>query len=121
MPTTRVKFREIGPDRILHLDFSRATPEEVLQVIDHATQIIAAQERGSLRVLTDVSEARFDTTVGTRLKEFTAHNKPFVRASAVLGVTGLKKIIFDAVNTFSGRNIRAFDNEHAAINWLRSH
>ncbi len=120
MPSTRVRFREIGSDRILHLDLSYAKTDEVLKVIDHAKPIIAAQEPGSLRVLTDVTEARFDTEVGGRLKEFTAHNKPFIRASAVVGVTGLKKIIYDAINAFSSRNIRAFGNEHEAVAWLRS-
>ena len=120
MPSTRVKFREIGSDRILHLDLSRAKPEEVLMVIDHAKPVIAVQERGSLRILTDVTDARFNTEVGARLKEFTVHNKPFIRASAVVGVAGLKKIIFDAINAFSGRNIRAFDNEREAVSWLRS-
>ncbi len=120
MPATRVIFLEEGPRRILHLNFSRATAEEVLQVIDHAKPIIASQEPSSLLVLTDVTDARFNQEVAARMKEFTAHNKPFIRGSAVLGVTGLKKIIFDAINSFSGRNIRAFDKKDEAIGWLQS-
>jgi hypothetical protein len=120
MLTTRVTFINQGPYRILHLDLSKAKVDDVLMAIDHAKPIIASHKSGSLLILTDVSDARFNTEVGNRLKEFTAHNKPYVRASAVIGVSGLKKVIFDAINRFSGRNLRAFDNKHEAISWLHT-
>lgn len=120
MSATRVIFLDDGPKRILHLNFSNAKVQDVLMAIDHAMPIIASHAPESLLILTDVSDARFDTEVGNRLKEFTSHNKPYVRASAVIGVTGLKKIMFDAINRFSGRNLRAFDNKHEAISWLHT-
>ena len=52
------------------------------------------------------------------LKQFTAHNKPYVKAGAVVGVTGLKRIIFSAVVTFSRRNLEAFDDVEQAKHWL---
>jgi hypothetical protein len=52
------------------------------------------------------------------MKEFAAHNKPYVKASTVVGITGLKKIIYDAVLMFSKRNISTFDSIDPAKEWL---
>jgi hypothetical protein len=52
------------------------------------------------------------------LKEFTRHNKPYVIAAAVVGITGLKQIIYNAVLKFSGRNLVAFDSVDRAKDWL---
>jgi hypothetical protein len=43
---------------------------------------------------------------------------PYVKASAVAGITGLKKIIYDAVLMFSKRNISTFDSIDSAKEWL---
>jgi hypothetical protein len=52
------------------------------------------------------------------MKEFTKHNKPYVKASAVVGISGIKKIIFHAVMLFSGRKIHACDTLEQAKDWL---
>jgi hypothetical protein len=41
-----------------------------------------------------------------------------VKAAAVVGITGLKKIIFGAVMAFSKRNLASFDNVEQAKRWL---
>ncbi len=114
----RVQFiRHNGRD-ILFLDFSECKAGEVILVIDKATPVIAGQPEKSLLTLSDVSNARFDDSVTQRMKEFTAHNKPFVKAAAVVGITGLKKILFEAVMMFSKRKIHAFETVEQAKDWL---
>jgi hypothetical protein len=54
------------------------------------------------------------------LKEFTTFNKPYVKAGAVLGASGLLKFEFDIVTKFSGRILARFDNPEEAKNWLVS-
>ena len=114
----RVKFIEHKGKRILHLDFSHFKAEQVLPVIEQARAIIAAQPPKSVYTLTDVTESGFNSKVSDSLKEFVAHNKPFVAASAVVGVTGLKQIILNAVMKFSGRHLHAFDSLDQAKDWL---
>lgn len=120
MLTTRVTFIDQGPLSILYLNLSKTKIEDVLTVINQAKPIISSHAPRSLLILTDVTDARFNTDVVSQMKEFTAHNKPYVRASAVIGVTGLKKVIFDAINRFSGRNLRSFDDKYEAISWLHT-
>jgi hypothetical protein len=103
---------------ILHLDFSNCKAEEILDTIIRAKKVIASYPEKSLLTLTDVTDARFNDAVTQEMKAFTAHNRPYVRAGAVVGVTGLKRIIFQAVVAFSGRKLSAFDNVDQAMQWL---
>ncbi len=114
----RVRFIRHNGKEILFLDFSECKAGEVLLVIDRAKPVIAARPGKSLLTLSDVTNARFDETVSQRMKEFTAHNKPFVKAAAVVGIAGLKKILFEAVMLFSKRKIHAFETIEKAKNWL---
>ncbi len=113
-----VKFIHHEGKKILHLDFSRSTAEDVLATISTAKRMIAMQPEKSLLTLTDVTDARFNDAVAQKMKVFTAHNRPYVRAAAVVGVTGLKRIIFEAVIAFSGRKLSTFDNIEKAKQWL---
>ena len=114
----RVQFIRHKDKEILFLDFSECKAEEVVLIIDKAKSVIARQPEKSLLTLSNVTNARFDDTVSQRMKEFTAHNKPFVKAAAVVGVTGLKKIVFEAVMLFSKRKIHAFATIEQAKDWL---
>ncbi len=104
--------------QILYLNFAQAKPGEVLETIIHAKAVIAAKPHNSVLVLTNVSNAGFNSEVSDAMKEFVIHNKPFVKASGVVGITGLKQIIYNAVLKFSGRNLVAFDTFDQARDWL---
>lgn len=114
----KIRFIHHEGKKILYLDFSRSKAEEVLQTIGAAKKVIAAHPEKSLLTLTDVTDARFNEAVTREMKEFAAHNRPYVRAAAVVGITGLKKIIFDAVVAFSQRKLSAFDDLEQAKQWL---
>lgn len=114
---SRVTFCEHKGRRILRLDFSHCKAGEVLPVISEARAVIATQAPKSLYTLTDVTETGFNTEVSDAMKAFVNHNKPFVAAAAVVGVTGLKRIIFNAVVKFSGRKLHAFGSLAEAMDW----
>lgn len=114
----RVRFLQHKGKQLLHLDFSRAKADEVITIIDRAKAVIGAQPEGSVRTLTDVTDATFNSAVSEAMKDLVSHNKRFVIASAVVGVTGLKQIIYNAVVKFSGRNLVAFDSVEQAKDWL---
>jgi len=117
----RVQFVQHNGKEILLLDFSRCTAKDALALIDEAAAAIRTRPQQSLLTLTDVTDMRFNDTLNQRMKVFTAQNKPYVKAAAVVGVTGLKKILFDAVMVFSKRKIHAFDNRETAKAWLITH
>ena len=118
METERVKFLTHKEKEILLLDFSNSRADEVLKIIEDAKRVIKSRPQSSLLTLTDVTNARFNEEVGQGMKEFTVHNKPYVKAGAVVGITGLKRIIFGAVMAFSQRRLESFNDREDAKRWL---
>lgn len=115
----RVRFVSHGAKKILRFDFSDLDIEGAREVIAYGTRLVAQMPKHSVLTLTDVTRANYDKEITEALKEFTRHNKPHVIAGAVVGVSGLKKVIFQAVATVSGRsNLRLFDDLEAAKDWL---
>jgi hypothetical protein len=114
----RAYFAEHKGKKFLYIDLSKGTVEEGLAVIAKAKGIIRSQPEKSVLVFTDVTDARFNPEVTDALKEYVAGNKPYVVASAVIGVTGLKQILVNAIMKFSGRKLVMFNTKEQSLDWL---
>lgn len=116
----RVRYIDHRGRRILYIDFSSATPDEFLATIEAAEKTIAAEPHNSVLTLTNAERAMHDRRVTERLNSYVAHNKPFVKAGAVVGLNELRKIVFNFLNKATGRTLKAFDDISAAKDWLVS-
>lgn len=114
----RVRFITHKDRKILHIDFSGCSSEEMMTYMREAQRIISSQPEGSVLTLTDVTNARYNRKVSAALKEFANANKPFVKAAAVIGVTGMKEVILNAIILFTRRNFSLFDRIDEAKEWL---
>jgi len=115
-----VKFITHKGTKILFIDLARKSPSELLSAISEAKSVIAAQPPASLLTLTDVEGSSYNREVADELKAYVAHNKPFVRAGAVVGLNDLKRVIFNFLNRVTGRTLKGFDRLDAAKDWLAS-
>jgi hypothetical protein len=116
----RIKFVQHAGKQILRVDFTNSTPEQVIETIGAAEKIVRKQPKNSVLAVTLVDGAGFNDASGQAFKEYAAYNKPFVRATAVVGVKGLQNMVFRAVAMFSKREIGSFDDEATAMDWLAS-
>jgi len=117
----RTYFIEHRGVRILMLDFSHVMDEvTALATIAHARSVVAEQPPASLLTLTTVEGSHFDSRVIGALRELMEHNRPFVRAGAVTGLSGLMRVVFSTMVHLTGRNIRAFDRLEDAKDYLAS-
>jgi hypothetical protein len=114
----RVEFITHQGKRILLIDVSAAQLEEASAIMLAAEKIITAQPPHSLLTLMDVTHTRYNAASIKRLKEYTNRNKPFVRASAVVGIEGLMQVLLAGVEKFSGRKFNAFSSRAEALDWL---
>jgi hypothetical protein len=114
----RVRFIEHRSRRLLLLDFSYCRAEEVLKLIEDTGKIIRVEPPRSLLTLTDVTGTKYNMDVTQTMKEFTNGNKPHIRAAAVVGIDGLKKIVYEAIMRFSERNVPIFSDIEKAKDWL---
>ena len=114
----KVEFIRHKDKDILLIDFSNSDSDQILLVIEEAKKIIASQPRNSLLTLTDVTGAQYNNDVRDAMKAYVAHNTPYVKARAVVGVSGLVMVLYNAVKQFTGSNIPLFPNLEAAKDWL---
>jgi hypothetical protein len=114
----RVQVIDYKDKEIIYLDFSDCNVDEILEIIEMAKKIIRVQPLNSVLTLTNVSGTRYNREVIQVMKEFANDNKPFVKAGAVVGIDGLKRIVYDAIMRFSERNMPAFDDNEKAKDWL---
>jgi hypothetical protein len=52
------------------------------------------------------------------MKEFSKSVTPHMKASAAVGVTGIKKIILQSLIMLAGRDIKLFNTREEALEWL---
>jgi hypothetical protein len=105
--------------KILFFDIrDNPDPVESMRVGDQAKAIIMAQPPKSVLLLTDVTRAHYNPEATDYMKEYSAQVTPFVKASAMVGVAGIRNIILGSLVRISGRNIKLFDDLEKAKDWL---
>lgn len=118
---SRVEFIDHNGTRILMLDFSGVEdPELLTEPIEEAKRVIAAEPEGSVLTLTYVRGSKFNADLAQRLWQLARHNRPYVKAGAVVGIEGLQKDLYHLVMNLSRRKLPPFDQLEDAKNWLAS-
>lgn len=118
-PSERVRFLQHRGRSILLIDFSHLEEtDDIVAVARAAKEVVAKQPPASLRTLSNVRGARYSPPVMDAIKDLAAHNRPYVKAAAVVGMENLHRILFRAVLIFTRRNMEAFDSLEEAKDWL---
>ena len=100
-------------------DFSGVTdPREALGYIEEARRFMEGQRLGEMLLLTDVSGSTFNQEVIEAMKALAEHHKPWVLASALVGLTPLMRIVYRAVVARTRRDIRVCDTRGDAVAYL---
>ena len=104
---------------IVFLDISGCrSVAESIQTGNLAKAIILAQPAKSVRMLTDVTGAHYDKQAAEYMKRFSQDITPYVKASAMVGMSSIRQLIANAMMYVSGRHIRLFDSLDTAKDWL---
>jgi len=108
--------------KIIYADYSGFKNDvQALQMEnDAADAVICQQAENSVLCLVDVRESVGSSDAVAVMKNSAKRTKPYVRKMAVVGVTGVKRILADAIVRFSGRDILIFDDVKSAEEWLVS-
>lgn len=103
---------------IVVLDLSNSQPEETMDALPAAHELISTFNQKSALVLTDVRNATYNKQVAEGIKGFVRDNTPYIRASAVVGAEGISQILLNTVVFLTRREIKAFDDREKAMDWL---
>jgi hypothetical protein len=117
--TPRVRLIEHG---IVLQDFSNITdPHAALSALAEARSFMKQRPRTlSVLLLTDVTGSSFNQRVVDEFRELAVHHKPWVKASAIFGLTAIMRVIFRAIMALTRRDVRVFETREQAMNYLQS-
>lgn len=114
----RVSIIEHG---IVLLDFSGiADPDTERHRAEEARRLIATQLLGQALVLTDVSGSNFNQRSIEDLRTLVEANRPYVRASALVGLSAITRVVFKALMALTRRQIYVCETRAQAIQYLLS-
>lgn len=106
--------------KIFYQDFSRNffNSAAVKAELDDVQKVVMAQPLGSTLVLSDFRDTNVGSDLLTAMNTASAATKAYVRKTAVLGVTGMKRKLADLLTAITGQPLKYFDNLDAAKDWL---
>jgi hypothetical protein len=114
----RVKFIEHQGQRVLFVNYAECDIPMLKAVAEEMHRVISKEPPNSVLTLNDVTGTGFDTESVAVLKSRVAANAPYVRRAAVIGITGLQRLIYEAIQRFSQRSIPRFNTKEQALDWL---
>lgn len=101
------------------VDFSGINdPQVAFAAIEEVRALVARQPRGSLLTLTDVTGSSYTPRVLEAVRDLAIHNRPDVRAAAVVGAAGALQVGLSMIAQFSGRTFGTFAEVEKAKDWL---
>jgi len=87
-------------------------------VAEDGHRVIAQEPPNSVLTLNDVTGTSFDKESVAVLQAKVAANAPFVRKAAVIGISGLQRLIYEGVQAFARRRLPVFESSREALAWL---
>ena len=117
---TRVSLIEHAGVSILLLDWTTLNLEQIKEMTAEARVVIHSAPPFSLLILSDFTDTHYDKATADLLSDYAKSNAPFVKASALVGMTGMKKILYNVAARVSGRTFSLHDTRESALKWLVS-
>jgi len=102
---------------ISYLDYRGMKLEEILKTIEEAGKSALLENKRRLQ-LSNLTGVFAVPEFMEKVKDAGKKTKHLTIKSAVVGVTGTKKLLLNTYNVFTGANMKAFDDEESAKEWL---
>ena len=115
-----IRFVTHQGQRILLLDFTETTPEQVAELSSRVPNLITREPKGSVLVVADFSGVKFNREIVEQIKIATAIDRPHSKRAAWVLTANLPKALYDSIRSFSAREIPVFDSRDKALAYLVS-
>jgi SpoIIAA-like len=114
----RIRFVTHKNRKVLLVDVSNCTPDQVAQLSRLVPSYVTAEPLGSVLLLADFSGAKFDKAAVASLKQGTVYDRPHLKRSAWVGTETLAKVFYENIKAFSQRDLPTFKTREEALDWL---
>jgi phosphopantothenate synthetase len=118
VPNDRCRFLSHKGKQIYLIDIEGLTPEQVMTHIPIAAKDIRAQPPSSVMTLVHVKGVKLEERMNNQLKDLAAGNKPYVKLSAISGLSPLQRVVLNTVKIFTRREFHLFDEKEKALDFL---
>ncbi len=102
---------------ILYLDYRGMNEKQMIQTLDEATEH-ALQDNKPRLLLTNITGTFVLPDFLKKAKEEGKRTKHLTLKSAIVGVEGPKKVLLKVYNYFVGDEMKPFEDEEEAKEWL---
>lgn len=114
----RLRFVTHKGHEIFLIDVSHCQAKELMVLLDHIRAEVARHEPGTVLTLADLTGAKIDKEVATKIKEVLTLDRPYVKKSAWVGTDSLPHVFYENFKSFSRREIPTFESREEAMDWL---
>ena len=116
----RSEWIEYNDKKIFYQDFSKLfyNASAVKAELEEVQKIVISQPKGSVLILTDMRDTNVSRGLLPAMNAASAATKDYVKKTAVLGVTGVKRKLADLLTALTGQPLKYFDDMDAAKRWL---
>ncbi|MFO7889635.1 MAG: hypothetical protein R6V04_04775 [bacterium] len=114
------KWKKNNGQWVLYLDCRGLDEEELLKILDEAAEALSPMIT-KVPVLANVEGAVLLPEFMEKMRQL--GKEVFTKKvdyTAVVGVTGVKKVMLSSYNFLLGQNLKSFDTEESALEWLAS-
>ncbi len=116
----RLRFVEHGGKRILLVDVTNCTPEQLAEYIKTVPQYVTRLPEHSVLLLGDFTGTQFTKETIEQLKIAAVFDRPHILKSAWVLGDNLHKVLLESIRTFSAREIAVFHTREEALDYLVS-
>jgi hypothetical protein len=107
--------------RILYLNIASRNLAELEERVNEFREVIDGQPEGSLLTITDVTGGHFDQSMKNALDNYIIANKPYIKQTVIVGLSGLQKVIYQGILRVTCRtNLIVKDTFDEAVEFLVS-
>lgn len=103
---------------IFVLDLANCEINDVPRVLVEARALIFSLPIKSVLAITDVTGAKYNRESVNLLRDYASATALYTKAGAMVGVTDLKRIIYNTIMAVIGKNYPCFDTREKALDWL---
>jgi len=114
----RVRFITHRGKRVLLIDHTGSTTDEMRRTMDEVEYVVAAEPPNSVLTLSDFTATHFDKALADRMKVVAAKDRPHVRRAALVGAESIPDVYFHNLESFSARHFPKFKTREEALDWL---
>lgn len=103
---------------IILIDLANCGLEDIPKTLEEAKKVVLSYPLKSVLAVTDVTGARYNKESVKILNEYAQLTAPYTKAGAVVGVTDLKRVIYNTIMAVLRKKYPIFDSVEQALAWL---